>query len=294
MIREEIFLWSGIVKYLKYLLLVVLFFGISLPLSEIVAEEVQPKSSSVQKRTNIEIALADVENISKQPLRVGEKLTYNIKVSWVPVSAGKRVDMIEKILPIERQNVYHITSEAKTGRVASRIHRFQNRQSTFLNVKEFIPVSFRNQLQDKKYRARVEVKFKDDKAEYEKISQNNPNEPEKREKKEIKIPFGTQDELSMVYFIRCKKLEIGKTYFFPLIVKAKVIKVTIRVHRGEVLKVKGLGRVRTIVVQTSHGYRLWLTDDARHIPVRIEAEAKIGKMKANLEKIEFVGQVARR
>ena len=280
-------------NYLKSLLFVVLFIGISLPLSEIVSEEVQPKSSSSQKRTNNEIALVDVENVSKQPLRVGERLTYNIKVSWVPVSAGKRVDMVEKILPLERNNVYHITSEAKTGRVASRIHRFQNRQSTFLNTKSLVPMSFRNQLQDKKYRARVEIKIKDDKAEYEKISQNKPNEPEKRDKKVIEIPYGTQDELSMVYFLRSKKLEIGKTYFFPLIVKAKVIKVTISVHRGDVLKVKGLGRVKTIVVQTSHGYRLWLTDDPRHIPVRIEAEAKIGKMKANLEKIEFVGQVAR-
>ena len=280
-------------NYLKSLLFVVLFIGISLPLSEIVSEEVQPKSSSSQKRTNNEIALVDVENVSKQPLRVGERLTYNIKVSWVPVSAGKRVDMVEKILPLERNNVYHITSEAKTGRVASRIHRFQNRQSTFLNTKSLVPMSFRNQLQDKKYRARVEIKIKDDKAEYEKISQNKPNEPEKRDKKVIEIPYGTQDELSMVYFLRSKKLEIGKTYFFPLIVKAKVIKVTISVHRGDVLKVKGLGRVKTIVVQTSHGYRLWLTDDPRHIPVRIEAEAKIGKMKANLEKIEYVGQVAR-
>ena len=66
------------------------------------------------------------------------------------------------------------------------------------------------------------------------------------------------------------------------------MKVTIRVTRGDVLKVKGLGRVRTLVVTTSHGYQLWLTDDPRHIPVRIEAEAKMGKMKANLEKIEFV------
>ncbi len=275
-------------------MLIVLFIGVSLPLSDIVSEEVQPKSSSSQKRTNNEIALVDVENVSKQPLRVGERLTYNIKVSWVPVSAGKRVDMVEKILPLERNNVYHITSEAKTGAVASRIHRFQNRQSTFLNTKSLVPMSFRNQLQDKKYRARVEIKIKDDKAEYEKFSQNKPNEPEKRDKKVIEIPYGTQDELSMVYFLRSKKLEIGKTYFFPLIVKAKVIKVTISVHRGDVLKVKGLGRVKTIVVQTSHGYRLWLTDDPRHIPVRIEAEAKIGKMKANLEKIEYIGQGARR
>ncbi len=257
-------------------------------LSEIACEEVAAEQGDAQNRENEEIALVEVEEVAEQPLRVGEKLTYNIKVSWVPVSAGKRVDHIEKILPFGRNNVYHITSEAKTGSVAARIHRFQNRQSTFLDTVGFYPISFRNQLVDKKYTARVQIDFKGAEAEYEKISQNKPTEPEKRDKKVIEIPFGTQDELSMIYFLRCKKLVPGERYYFPLIIKAKVVKISISVQRGKILKVKGLGRVRTLLVTTSHGYQLWLTDDRRHIPVRIEAEVKIGKMKANLEKMEFV------
>ena len=275
-------------NFAKCLSLIILLLCITLLVSNTASEQTKSTVQTTNKNAIAEIPLADVENIADQPLRVGEKLTYNIKVAWVPVSAGKRVDCIEKKLSVNRQDVYHITSEAKTGAVASRIHRFQNRQSTFINTKSFYPISFRNQLQDKKYTARVEIKFNDDKAEYEKISQNKPTVPEKREHKVLDIPTGTQDELSMIYFLRCKKLQPGKTYFFPLIVKAKVVKVTIRVTRGDVLKVKGLGRVRTLVVTTSHGYQLWLTDDPRHIPVRIEAEAKMGKMKANLEKIEFV------
>ena len=275
-------------NYAKCLILIIILVGVIFPLSEIVSEEAISVDRPAQNEANVEIPLVDVQDVAAQPLRVGEKLTYNIKVSWVPVSAGKRVDHIEKKLPFERKSVYHITSETKTGAVASRIHRFQNRQSTFLNTVGFYPLSFRNQLVDKKYTAQVEINFRDGEAEYEKISQNKPTEPEKRDKKVIEIPFGTQDELSMIYFLRCKKLVPGKKYFFPLVSKAKVIKVNISVKRGEVLKVKGLGRVRTLVVTTSHGYELWLTDDRRHIPVRIEAEVKIGKMKANLEKIEIV------
>lgn len=274
--------------YVKCLSIVILLVGIGLPLSEIVSQEAISENASPKNQIKGEIPLVDVEDVAAHPLRVGEKLTYNIKVSWVPVSAGERIDHIEKKLLFNRKSVYHITSQAKTGAVASRIHRFQNRQSTFLNTVGFYPLSFRNQLQDKKYRARVEINFRDGEAEYQKISQNRQDEPEKREEKIIEIPFGTQDELSMIYFLRCKKLTPGNTYFFPLISKAKVVKVTISVKQGEVLKVKGLGRVRTLVVRTSHGYQLWLTDDPRHIPVRIEAEVKIGKMKANLKKIEFI------
>ena len=275
-------------NYAKCLSLIILLIGVSLPLSEIVSQETKPANRVSKNQTNGEIPLIDVQEVADQPLRVGEKLTYNIKVSWVPVSAGKRVDHIEKKIVFNGKGVYHITSEVKTSAVAARIHRFQNRQSTFLNTVGFYPLSFRNQLQDKKYRARVEINFRDGEAEYEKISQNNPKSPETHDKKVIETPFGTQDELSMIYFLRCKKLAPGKTYFFPLISKAKVVKVSINVKQGEVLKVKGLGRVRTLVVRTSHGYQLWLTDDPRHIPVRIEAEIKIGKMKAHLEKIEYI------
>ena len=274
--------------YVKCLLLIILLLGIGSPLSQVASDESQSSVRAANNQAKLEIPLANVADVAAQPLIVGEKLTYNIKVSWVPVSAGKRVDHIEKKLAFDRKNAYHITSEAKTGSVAAKIHRFQNRQSTFLDTESFHPISFRNQLQDKKYTARVEIKFNDGKAVYEKISQNKPTEPEKRDKKVLEIPYGTQDELSMIYYLRSKKLEPGKTYFFPLIIKAKVVKINISVERGEVLKVKGLGRVKTLVVTTSHGYRLWLTDNRRHIPIRIEAEVKIGKMKANLEKIEFV------
>lgn len=275
-------------NYSKCLPLIILLLGVGSLLSQVSSDESKSAVSVDNSPAQLEIPLIDVENVAAQPLIIGEKITYNIKVSWIPVTAGKRVDHIEKKLPLERKSAYHITSEAKTSSVAARIYRFQNRQSTFLNTEDFYPISFRNQLQDKKYTARVEINFNDGKADYEKISQKKPTEPEKRDKKELEIPVGTQDELSMIYFLRSKKLEHGKKYFFPLIIKGKVVKISISVEQGDVLKVKGLGRVKTLVVTTSHGYRLWLTDNRRHIPVRIEAEVKMGKMKANLDKIEFV------
>lgn len=288
--RVYIYNVSGVdsVNYVKCLSLIILLLGVGSPLSQVSSDDSESSARAANNRAQLEIPLIDVENVAAQPLIIGEKITYNIKVSWIPVTAGKRIDHIEKELPLDRKSAYHITSEARTSSVAARIYRFQNRQSTFLNTEDFYPISFRNQLQDKKYTARVEIKFNDGKADYEKISQMKPTEPEKRDKKVLEIPVGTQDELSMIYFLRSKKLEAGKKYYFPLIIKGKVVKISISVAQGKVLKVKGLGRVKTLVVTTSHGYRLWLTDNRRHIPVRIEAEVKMGKMKANLDKIEYV------
>ena len=229
-------------------------------------------------------SLVESPNISPNPLRVGEKLTYDI--SWKKIPAAQRTDWIVKEESMDGQAVYHIQSKMKT-RALFRVYSFQRQEETYLNPITLSPVRFRNQLQDQKYRATVTVDFREETAEYEKISRPKPKSSEKREAKVIEIPIGTQDELSTLYFLRSKQFELGKTYFFPIIAKGKVQKVTLTVERREIVKSKALGIVKTLVLQTSAGDRFWLTDDERRLPVK--AESKIGQLtvKVTLAEIEF-------
>ena len=228
-------------------------------------------------------SLVESPNIFPNPLRVGEKLTYDI--SWKKIPAARRTDWIVKEESLNGEAVYHIQSKMKT-RALFRVYSFQRQEETYLNPITLSPVRFRNQLQDQKYRATVTVDFREATAEYEKISRPKPKSPEKREAKVIEIPVGTQDELSTLYFLRSKKFELGKTYFFPIIAKGKVQKVTLTVERREVVKSKALGAVKTLVLRTSAGDRFWLTDDERRLPVK--AESKIGQLtvKVTLTDIE--------
>ena len=229
-------------------------------------------------------SLVESPNISPNPLRVGEKLTYDI--SWKKIPAAQRTDWIVKEELMDGEAVYRIQSEMKT-RALFRVYRFQRQEETYLNPITLSPVRFRNQLRDQKYRATVTVDFREETAEYEKISRPKPKSSEKREAKVIEIPIGTQDELSTLYFLRSKQFELGKTYFFPIIAKGKVQKVTLTVERREIVKSKALGIVKTLVLQTSAGERFWLTDDERRLPVK--AESKIGQLtvKVTLTDIEF-------
>lgn len=258
--------------------------GLFIPFCEIYSQD-HTDSNKSENQTKKEIFLVDVNNIPNHTLMVGEKLTYKVKIGWV--SVGQRVDYIVQKTSTKGQDVYHISSTAKTG-AFGRVYRFQSLQNTYLNSDQLQPVRFRNQLLDRKYSALVDIRFGEGQAEYVKKSQANPKAPEKLDKKVITTPFGTQDELSMVYFLRCKQLAPGNIYFFPLISKGKVVKVQLRVENGEKLKVKGLGEVKTLVVHTSEGSRLWLTDDRHHLPVRIEADTKIGKTTAVLAKREII------
>ena len=256
--------------------------------------------------------LVAAENTDTAPFQVGEKLTYGVKLRGLP--AGERIDNVVQKTTVNGQNVYHIRSEARTKSIF-RLYHFRNQQETYIgrggHVSESLlrgvesdaglaPVRFRNQVEDRKYRATVIANFLQasdaqqtqgtGEIEYEKISRSNPKSPQRRDKKTLTMPNGTQDELSMLYFLRSKCLTLGKTYFFPLLAEGKVQKVTLTVERRDIVKNKALGMVRTLVLRASNGSRLWLTDDTRRIPVRIEAESKIGTMKAELKKIETLAK----
>ena len=228
-------------------------------------------------------SLVESPDIVPNPLQVGEKLTYNI--SWKKLPAGKRTDWIVEEEVVNGVGVYRIQSEMKT-RALFRVYNFRSQQETRLNPTTLSPIRFQNYVQDRKFQATVKVNFHEGKADYERVSRPNPKAPKKREAKVLEIPPGTQDELSIIYFLRSKQLALGETYFFPLIAKGKVLKATLTVERREFVKNKKLGTVRTLVLRTSEGGRFWITDDERRLPVKIETESKIGSIKATLTNIE--------
>ncbi len=229
------------------------------------------------------VFLVDAKDIVPSPFQVGEKLTYNISLKKLP--AGKRTDWIVKEEVVNGQNTYRIQSEMKT-RALFRFYKFRNQQETHLNPTTLSPIRFQNYVQDRKYQAVVKINFREGEAEYEKVSRPNPKVPEKREAKVLEIPPGTQDELSLIYFLRSKQFVFGETYFFPLLVKGKVLKARLTVEGREFVKNKKLGNVKTLVLRTSEGGRFWITDDERRLPVKIETKSKIGAIKATLTDIE--------
>lgn len=230
------------------------------------------------------ISLLDAENVVPNPLQVGEKLTYDIR--WKKLPAGKRTDWIIEEEVVNGVGVYRIQSEMKT-RALFRVYNFRSQQETHLNPTTLSPIRFQNYVQDRKHQIAVKINFREGEAEYERVSRPKPKAPQKREAKVLEIPPGTQDELSIIYFLRSKQFVLGETYFFPLLVKGKVLKATLTVERRELVKNKKLGNVRTLVLRTSEGGRFWITDDERRLPVKIETESKIGAIKATLTDVEM-------
>ena len=223
-------------------------------------------------------SLLDTKNLDQDPIQIGEILTYSVKIKGLP--AGTQITKVVEKTTLADQSVYRFRSERQTGSLLGKLYHFHDQTESYATTDQLYPLKYVRDLEDQKYRAHVEVDFDHDKgtAQYTKNSDN----------KALDMPVGVQDDLSLLYFLRSKQLRVGQTYKLPVLIKDKCEHVTLEVRRREVIKTKALGRVETLMLRTSHGYLMWLTNDERRIPVRIEAEARIGKLVGVLEKIDFL------
>ena len=111
------------------------------------------------------------------------------------------------------------------------------------------------------------------------------------EKKTFKINGKTLDPLASFYYIRTLKLDVGKSVYVDIFDSKKLWNVEVQVLRREKVKTK-LGQFDTLVIKPlmkSEGIfnrkgdmYIWLTDDLKRIPVKMETKVAIGSVTATL------------
>jgi len=111
------------------------------------------------------------------------------------------------------------------------------------------------------------------------------------EKKTYKIKEKTFDPLTSFYHIRTLKLDVGKSAYVDIFDSKKLWNVEVKVLRREKIQTK-LGIFDTVVIKPlmkSEGIfnrkgdmYIWLTDDLKRIPVKMETKVAIGSITATL------------
>lgn len=107
------------------------------------------------------------------------------------------------------------------------------------------------------------------------------------------------DDVAFFYFVRRIPLEVGRTYRFDNYWRGSQNPVLVSVLKREELKLPDGTKVMCLllhpVVDEKNGMfsaksqaRLWITDDARRIPVRIRSTYSFGDVTLNLERMTLV------
>ena len=231
----------------------------------------------------------------REPIYVGEKLFYSIQ--YLGLLAG---DLEVEALPFKKVNqrkVYHIRATARSSPVFTLFYRLHDQVETFIDFQGIFSHRF-HLLIDESKQTRNSLELNDSEKRqtfyWNLWDHKTIGHQETKEYSPIE-PF-SQDSVSALYYLRTVPLEVGRDIHFPLVTEGKTWEAVCKVLRKESVNTP-FGRTQAFVIQPEMKYQgilkktgdsfLWLTDDERRIPVRLEAKVKIGSVVAQLREAEL-------
>lgn len=224
-----------------------------------------------------------LSTVLASPFQMPEKFVYDL--TWGGIQAGTA--------SLELRNDggrIRIISTAQSAKWISVFYTVDDRVESILSQDPYrssvaLPVSYRLKLREGKHRKDKEVMF-----DHEKNRAKYVDHLEK-EYKEIDVPALVFDPISSFFYLRTRRLVVGEPVYITMFDSKKVYNVEVQVLRREKVTIPE-GTFDTIVVKPlmkSEGifYRkgeifIWLTDDAKHIPVKMQTKIPVGHITATL------------
>jgi hypothetical protein len=224
-------------------------------------------------------AVAPVNN----PFSAGETLDFDL--TWVAINGGG-MRMTIGALPNDPAHL-KITSVAKTSPSFAFILNVRDEVSSIVNRDDFSTVRYEKHLKE-------HGKSKDDTTIVDETRRIATRQRPNKTPQNVAVPKPVFDPLSLVYHLRVLDLRAGTVQRFTVYADGKVYTLEANVSHTETIGTPA-GTFHTIVVEPKMlagsifkdegSMTIWFTDDARHIPVRIRSELKVGSITANLRSI---------
>ena len=211
-----------------------------------------------------------------------EKLIYDL--SWTGIKAGSATQefFIEK-------GAIRIVSTARSADWISAFFPVEDRVESILGSSSpgqlGLPLNFRMKIREGSHRRDREIIFDHNKGQALYIDHMSG------EKTDLTIEKNTYDPYSSFYYVRRLPLEPGRSVFVSILDYKQLWTVEVQVLKKERIKTV-LGEVDTILIkplmksegifQRKGAIFIWLTDDARRIPVMMKTKVAIGSITATL------------
>ncbi len=211
--------------------------------------------------------------------------TLDFEMTWLLIPGGS-ARMTVGLLPGDPTRI-RMTSIARSSSSFAFILKVRDQIESIVNRNDFSTVRYEKHLNER-------GRFKDDTTiidERRKIAtRRRPN----HDTEEIIVPKPVFDPLSLVYHLRALDLEPRTVQRFTVFADGKVYTLEAFITGRQTLQTPA-GTFKTIVVEPKMiagglfrdegSLTIWYSDDARHIPVRIRSDVKVGSITATLRAI---------
>ena len=229
------------------------------------------------------------------PFEDGETLTYEGKVS--KIIQGIAVADLTFTVDRGQDADFLIKAEAKSKGTLLKLFRFsflQRLESTVDDSSFRVTRTVKHDVQKDRVRdSEALFDYGDKRVTYTEVDPKDPMKPPRKIASEIEGT--THDLVSGVYTLRMLPLAVGKTFHLKVSDSGLVYDVPVKVTGREVQKTE-IGRVMCFrvepqvfgpgrLIESDGSMTIWITDDARRIPVRSKVNASVGKIEIKIQSV---------
>ena len=196
--------------------------------------------------------------------------------------------------PVILRLVGDVTSKGLFPRIAG--FRFHEHVESTVDPDPF-SVLRTSKLEEQGKRVRASDAVFDHEAHKVTWTERDPNQAQPPRTTALEFSEPIQDILTMIYFLRTQKLEVGKSFDVPLSDSGKVFRFSVAVvERKEVNTV--LGRVSAVridpalfgengLVRSRGSLSIWITEDSRRLPVKAQLKVDLGTFDIKLKRVSY-------
>ena len=212
-----------------------------------------------------------------------EKITYTVYYSVVGlyINAGTAV-FSTKLEQLNGKPVFHVTGTGTTHPSYDWVYRVRDTYESFIDTASMQPLRFIRNVDEGGYKI------------YQHYDFNKATNIATTTKGDFKVPACVQDVLSAIYYARnidYNRYKVNDRIPFTMFLDHEVYNMYIRYLGKETIKTR-YGTFRAIkfkpllvkgtIFEGGEKMTVWVTDDANHIPVRIESPITVGKVKVDM------------
>jgi hypothetical protein len=216
----------------------------------------------------------------RNPFVAGERLSYD--VSWADfIIAGELKIQTDERRTFDGVDGYHVTAQAQSvGLVSGLVLKVNDAYDSFLDARTLQPFRAERRTRHGKKQSQSSIVL-DQQRRVAKLADGRA----------LEIPPDTYDLAGLIFAIRGMDLTVGKSRTFTLLEDGKLYtikvqpesreKITTRAGSFDTVKI-ATSMVKGTEVDTIYNLRLYITSDARRLPVLITAEPSWGSVRAEL------------
>ncbi len=217
---------------------------------------------------------------------VGEKVEYRVHYGFINAAEAK-VEIGKNVTVVNNKPCFRINVHGRTVGPFDLISRVRDTWRSYVDTNTILPHKFERSIQENKYRKEETVDFNH--------SKDIAISTVKNESKTYHVPNNIHDIVSGYFFLRTvnfDKVAEGEVIEVPTFFDGEVYKLRVRYVGKDVIKTK-FGKTKVLrlnplipdnkLFKGEGALKLWISDDANKIPLKVEVELWIGSLDMDLK-----------